>query len=161
MKYIVVVLFLGLISCNTETPTQFSNEALSDTLITLDKTELSFKEVLSKYKNKTVLIDFWASWCGDCIKGLPKIAELQKEYTEIEYVFISIDDSYKNWTYGIDRYRIKGNHYLLPSGWKGALGSFIDLDWIPRYMVVAPNGSIKLFEAVTVNDERILEAIKN
>ena len=77
MKYIVVILFLGLISCNPETPTRFSDEALSDKLIALDKTELSFKEVLSKYKNKTVLIDFWASWCGDCIKGLPKIAELQ------------------------------------------------------------------------------------
>ena len=39
-------------------------------------------------------------------------------------------------------------------------GDFLDIDWIPRYMVVNPDGSIKLYEAVKTNDEALLKAIK-
>jgi hypothetical protein len=42
---------------------------------------------------------------------------------------------------------------------KGALGKAIDLNWIPRYMVVGKNGTIKLYNAIKADDKKIIEAI--
>ena len=35
---------------------------------------------LSKYRGKTVLLMFWATWCPDCLEELPDIEKLYKEY---------------------------------------------------------------------------------
>ena len=35
---------------------------------------------LFKYKGKTVILIFWATWCPDCLEELPDIERLYKEY---------------------------------------------------------------------------------
>jgi len=35
---------------------------------------------ISDLKGKVVLIDFWATWCPPCVKGLPHIEALHKEF---------------------------------------------------------------------------------
>tara|TARA_B110000008_G_scaffold30513_2_gene27358 strand:- start:7479 stop:7799 length:321 start_codon:yes stop_codon:yes gene_type:complete len=44
----------------------------------LEITDSNFNEIVSK--NKTVLIDFWAEWCGPCRIIAPMIEELAGEY---------------------------------------------------------------------------------
>lgn len=47
---------------------------------------------LSDYKGKVVLIDFWATWCPPCKKGIPDLIELQKTYSkDLVVVGISLD----------------------------------------------------------------------
>ena len=45
---------------------------------TLEITDSNFNDVISK--NKTVLVDFWAEWCGPCRVICPVIEELANEY---------------------------------------------------------------------------------
>ncbi|PHV69681.1 cytochrome C biogenesis protein CcsB [Sporanaerobium hydrogeniformans] len=40
------------------------------------------KHQLSEYEGKTVFLNFWATWCTYCIKEMPYIEELYKEYGE-------------------------------------------------------------------------------
>ena len=45
-------------------------------------------------------------------------------------------------------------------GKKGASGDFLNLCWIPRYVVVNESGEITLFKATKITDKNILEALK-
>ena len=37
------------------------------------------------------LVDFWASWCKDCVLALPGTKELKAENPEIDFVYFSLD----------------------------------------------------------------------
>lgn len=38
------------------------------------------KQNLSRYQGKILLLDFWASWCTNCIKSFPKLNAIQNKY---------------------------------------------------------------------------------
>ena len=148
-------------SCNTEKPIHFSEVALNDTVNSLNNIIFTIEEMLQKHKGKKVLIDVWASWCGDCIKGLPSVRNLQKEYPEVVFLFLSVDKNQDAWRKGIEIFQIKGAHYNLPKGMKsGDFVDFINLGWIPRYMVIDEQGKISLFKATSASDSAIVEALK-
>jgi thiol-disulfide isomerase/thioredoxin len=161
MKKIYFLFIILCASCNFEKPTEFSELALNDTVYDLNNTVFSIKEVLQQYNGKTVLIDVWASWCADCIRGLPSVRNLQKEFPTVVFLFLSVDKDKNAWKNGIQRFQIKGEHYNLPKGMKsGEFVDFINLGWIPRYMVINPQGNISLFKATSASDFAIKEALK-
>jgi thiol-disulfide isomerase/thioredoxin len=159
-KYILIFSF-SFLGCNAqEKPTQFSEAALNDTFITLDGATTTFKAVLGTNKSKTTIVDIWASWCSDCIKGMPKVKALQQQFPNVNYVFLSLDKTQEAWKKGIEKYDVNGEHYFMQSGWKGPFGEFVQLDWIPRYMVIDPNGNIKLYKAIEADDEQLIKILK-
>ena len=52
-----------------------------------DGKQISFVEFS---KGKPVLVNFWATWCGPCIKETPDLVELNKEYSSKGALFIGI-----------------------------------------------------------------------
>ena len=46
---------------------------------------------LSELQVEVVIVDFWATWCPPCRKGIPDLIELKKEYDQLEVVGISLD----------------------------------------------------------------------
>ncbi len=50
---------------------------------------------IDQYKGRVLLIDFWATWCGPCIKNMPHLIELKKKYAgrPFEILGISADDA--------------------------------------------------------------------
>jgi thiol-disulfide isomerase/thioredoxin len=160
-KKTAIVIFLICTSCTLESPTAFSKEALNEEILALDNSSFTFEKVINTYKGKKVFIDVWASWCRDCIVGLPKVKKLQDEFPEVIFLFLSVDTKTTSWKYGIEKYNIKGKHYNLPNGMKkGELVNFLNLGWIPRYLVIDENGKILLFKATDASDKKIKEALK-
>ena len=84
MKKTFLLLIIIFISCNSEKPRQFTDEAYKEMLVDLDNSKITLREVLYYNKGKKTLIDVWASWCKDCIVGIPKIKELQKKHQRFE-----------------------------------------------------------------------------
>ncbi len=119
-------------------------------------------EVIESHKGKPILIDIWATWCPDCIKGMPKVHDLQKQFKkEVVYLFLSYDRTEDAWIKGIKKYKVKGENYFILSDWKtGKLKGAINLDWIPRYMVIDKNGKIALFRAIEADDSKLIETLK-
>lgn len=156
----VCFLFLFLmIGCDT--PTQFSNPSLQEKFINTNLEEQTFESILTKHRGKKILINIWASWCRDCIVGLPDFQQLQQDYPAVVFVNLSLDKTLVKWKQALKRYPIRADHYYLSQGKKGAFGKLINLWWIPRYMVVNESGEILLFKATKITDKKIVEALKN
>lgn len=72
-----------------QTPSGDGLQAPAFTLDRVDGGQLSLDEL----KGKVVIIDFWATWCPPCIKGIPDFVDLHKTYADkgFEMVGISVD----------------------------------------------------------------------
>lgn len=164
MKKIITVfgVMCILLSCKKEeTPTEFTQEALSQELLSVDGNIITFEEVLNQHKGKPILIDVWASWCPDCIKGMPKVHDLQNQFTEVVYLFLSYDKTDESWKNGIEKHKTIGENFLIQSDWKtGEFRKAIDLDWIPRYILVDQNGEIAHYNAIEADNKELITKIK-
>ncbi len=163
MKKIVSLLSLALslVACAQPNETEFKKEALENLMLTTSNDKITFQEILNKYEGQTIVVDVWASWCSDCIKGMPKVKALQEKYPDATYLFISMDKTYEAWLKGIEKYDVKGEHYMATDGMKGIFGKSINLDWIPRYMVVDKDGKIALYKVIEADDEKLIKTLES
>ncbi|MES2486714.1 MAG: TlpA disulfide reductase family protein [Bacteroidota bacterium] len=157
------IILLAMTSCTqAQDKTAFSTEALNSKMTSVEGKEVAFKDILAQYKGKTLVIDVWASWCPDCIKGMPKVHKLQEQFPEAVYLFLSYDREDTRWKEGIKKYGANGDNYHVGTNMKqGEFAADIKLDWIPRYMVIDKNGKIALFKAIEADDVKLIETLKN
>ncbi|MFP9118195.1 TlpA family protein disulfide reductase [Flavobacterium sp. RNTU_13] len=160
--FLLPILFF-MIACQAQDKTEFGKEALEAKMTSVDGKEIAFKDILAQYKGKVVVIDVWASWCPDCKKGMPKVHDLQKQFPNVKYLFLSYDRVDEKWKQGIESFNTKGgdNYHVGTSMKEGAFSKDIKLDWIPRYMVVDKNGKIALFRAIEADDEKLISTLKS
>jgi thiol-disulfide isomerase/thioredoxin len=162
-KIIALTTFLiSVISCTNAQPKTFSAKALKGKLTDLNGAEVTFKSVLKAHEGKTILIEVWASWCGDCVKAMPKVKEIQAENPDVAYVFISMDKSVEKWKAGIEKHAVTGDNYWVndAKGMKGSFGKSIDVDWIPRYIVINKKGEVVLYRAIETDFDKIKTELK-
>jgi thiol-disulfide isomerase/thioredoxin len=50
-------------------------------------------QALSQWKGKPLLVNFWATWCGPCVKEMPELSQLQAggKYKDLQVIGIGID----------------------------------------------------------------------
>lgn len=164
MKRILMLLAIVMttISCSNAQTKSFSNKSLKEKLTDTEGKEVKFKNVLEKYKGKTIVMEVWASWCGDCVGAIPKVKELQEKNPNVVYLFVSMDKTFDKWKAGIAKHDLNGEHYWVndAEGMKGAFGKSIDLDWIPRYIIINKNGEIEIYRAIETEFDKINATLK-
>ena len=164
MKKLTLLLagIFSVLSCS-EAQKKFSENTLSMPLQDINNKQVVFKDVLNKYKGKTVVIEIWAAWCGDCVKAMPKMKELQANNSDVVFLFISMDKEFDKWKAGIEKHNLMGEHIWAndPKMMKGAFGKSIDVDWIPLYMVIDKNQNIVLYRAIETDFDKINATLKS
>ncbi len=159
-KLFILIAFLSFLPTRAQEHT-FSQTALNDSLVGLVGDKVTFGSVIKAHKGRTIFLDIWASWCKDCVAGIPTVRELKREFPDIAFVYISLDRDEASWKKGIKRFKISdGSHFWAKNGWKSKLFKDIDLDWIPRYMVLDAEGNIKLYKAIKASDREIVKQLR-
>ena len=64
-----------------------------------DGEAVSLKSVIENPANKYVLVDFWASWCGPCLREIPYLQADYEKYRKkgFEIYAVSLDDERNAW----------------------------------------------------------------
>lgn len=155
-----------LMSQDRPAPEYLLNQQLPDSvknmsLVSMNGSTISLSDILDDYKGKKVLVDFWASWCRDCLIALPKYNQLRKKTKKanVAYLFLSVDKEDAKWKSAISRFRIKGDHYRFVQGWKNPFSNYVDLDWIPRYIILDEEGKIIEPKSIHIDDRSLFETL--
>ena len=112
------------------------------TLVNLEGEEVSLFKVLEE--SNTVLVDFWASWCGPCVANFPKLKELRNTYGEegFEVVTISVDTSHEDWSTGSVEHEIPWINLGELESWDGEVATMYGVHFIPKSYLVDGDGCI-------------------
>lgn len=108
----------------------------------------SFEQLLSHFKDKTVYIDVWATWCGPCKDEFKYSKEtfafMEKNNVEVLFISTDKDEVDEHWKTMVKYYDLEGSHVRVN---KNLLQDMLNKFWdgkgyaIPRYILVS-NGKV-------------------
>ena len=97
---------------------------------------------LSSLRGKYVILDFWGSWCGWCIKGIPQMKEYYQKYAgKFEILGIDCNDPEEKWKAAVEKYELPWLHVYIPRGDSKVLEQY-EIQGFPTKIIVGPDGKI-------------------
>ena len=96
---------------------------------------------LSSLRGKYVVLDFWGSWCGWCIKGMPEMKRYYGTYSgKFEIVGIDCNDTERKWKEAVEKNALPWIN--VKSEQEDATPERYAVKGFPTKVVVAPDGTI-------------------
>ncbi len=114
------------------------NKAYNFTLKSVDGKTVS----LADFKGKVVIVDFWATWCPPCRKGVPDLVDIQKEFKDkVAIIGISLDSdqSSNNLKPFIKSFKI---NYPIVLGDQNVVEKYGNINAIPTTFIIDQKGNI-------------------
>ena len=102
---------------------------------------------ISRKRGKVILIDFWATWCPPCVKGIPFLKEMYGKYAShgFDIIAISLDSAQKAVTDYLKKEQIKWPIRFSGEGWMDKTARLFKVNLIPSYWLIDRNGILRDF----------------
>lgn len=122
------------------------------------------KDAVSKesLKGKYYMIDFWATWCGPCVREMPTLHKVYKKYKKSNFTILSLSyDRSKNdvrrFTNG--KWKMPWQHVFLSAEERDEAAIVFEVQGIPKPILVGADGKILASESELRGDnlDRTLE----
>ena len=114
---------------------------------------------LNDLKGKYVYVDVWATWCGPCIREIPSLKAVEKDYHDknIEFVSISIDSKrdYDKWRKMVIDKNLGGVQLAENNGGDSPFINDYAINSIPRFILIDPEGKIVSADALRPSDPNL------
>ena len=113
-------------------------------------------------KGKTVVLDFWASWCRDCRKDAAEVVRMYEKYRQygIEFVGISMDTDVEAWKKAIGQFGITYPQVSELKKFKETdIAKAYGVNWIPSMVVIGPDGQVKLSTVLSYKVDKYLKEL--
>lgn len=124
------------------------------------------EKIVAAHQGRVVLIDFWATWCGPCMKGIEAMEPLKEDLMKrgVDFVYITNESSHVK-AYNDFAKSHSGCHYRIESRHRGAMQIPGYTGSIPHYLIYDRQGRLvhaqsgwRGTEALT---EKLNEALQN
>lgn len=116
------------------------------------------KKKLADFRGKVVLIDFWATWCPPCRKGLPETQKFYTEYGQKGLAVLTVSDESKPTVTAF----LKKNNFTFPAYLDpgGATNKAYNIAAIPTVAIIDKKGNLAAYMFGLSPREAILVALK-
>jgi thiol-disulfide isomerase/thioredoxin len=167
-KFIVLIIIIGLMSGfaglyfskNISLSLNDPQTEIFFNSISKDKNNKSVS--LSQFKNRWLLVNFWATWCAPCREEIPELNELFKNNKDVHLIAIAIDE-----IGAVNKFLTKtpiNYESLISNDIKGveiskSLGN--DRGVLPFTVLIKPNGKIQEVFFGKLNMESLNKHLKD
>ena len=124
---------------------RLEQQALAGVPLDWKFTALDGREVdFSQLRGHVVLIDYWASWCPDCLRALPSVLAAYRKYHDkgLEIVGISLDTDQAALAGYLKKHAMPWPQEYDGKGWQTAYATKYGVGGIPEMWLVAPDGKV-------------------
>ena len=106
---------------------------------------------MSEYRGKVVVLDFWATWCGPCIRTMPEVQRLHEKYSREGLIVLGVN----SWEESNSSAYMKSQGFTYGLLLKGeSIAKAYRVETLPTVYVIGDDGKI-IYRSVGVNDNLI------
>lgn len=117
---------------------------------------------LSSLRGRYVMLDFWGSWCVNCIAAFPELKTFYEQHRDkLEIVGVAFHDTKDKWKAAVQKNELPWLQVIDTEG-EGSVAERYGILAVPTYVLIDPDGKIVIWTiGEHVSIEETISACRN